>query len=112
MERPNLTHRMILPRTGPNDVDNDLDYAAFFQHGDDNDTCYLPDTGISGFTLDFNDDLEMYNLPSSATPAENTNNNNNNNKIGTRKQGLKRQRHTKSRHGCFNCKRRRIRVGT
>ncbi|KAI1816393.1 C6 zinc finger protein [Poronia punctata] len=71
----------------------DFDYAVYLQ---DEDMDYLGDGGSSGSASVMNDAR-----PTSASPPTSAT-------VRNQRQRLERRGHTKSRRGCYNCKRRRI----
>lgn len=76
----------------------EFDYAAYLQ---DEDLDYLGDAGSSGSASVLNEVASTsVSPPTSAIAPSNSN----------QKQRLERRGHTKSRRGCYNCKRRRIKV--
>lgn len=81
---------------GINNVD--FDYAAYLQ---DEDIGYLGDVGSSGSISDMNKVASTsVSPPTSAIAGSDSN----------QRAKLERRGHTKSRRGCYNCKRRRIKV--
>ncbi|OTA53450.1 hypothetical protein K449DRAFT_390295 [Hypoxylon sp. EC38] len=96
MEPPNSTQPMILPPLSLNSGD-DFNYTTFLP---DDDISYLTNNEASGSTLVLDDGLGIASAsPTSTTLAKGNSN---------LRQRLERRGHTKSRRGCFNCKRRRI----
>jgi hypothetical protein len=88
----------ILPLLTLNENNTDFDYAAYLQ---DEDVDYLGDAGSSGSASVLNEVVRTsVSPPTSATFKSNS----------KRKTRLERKGHTKSRGGCYNCKRRRIKV--
>ena len=91
-----LTPSAVLPLPG---TTPDFDYGAFLQ---DEDADYMADDpGYSASTMSDSSAPK----PSPPTDALNALA-----RHGAQKQRLERRGHTKSRRGCFNCKRRRIKV--
>jgi hypothetical protein len=82
----------------------EFDYASFLQDANDQDVDYLAEeSSTSTSTVPILDQT----LQQSFTPSATTSNKS---LSPTPKQRLERRGHTKSRRGCFNCKRRRIKV--
>ncbi|KAI0513174.1 C6 zinc finger protein [Xylaria bambusicola] len=75
----------------------EFDYAAYLQ---DDDLDYLGDTGSSGSASVMNDVTSAGVSPPTSSAVVRSNSN--------QKPRLERRGHTKSRRGCYNCKRRRI----
>ncbi len=100
MEPSDATHRTILPRMSF-DSGDDLDLTAFLQEDDIGN--FLANDGASGSAPALNNELVLSNIsPPEATTSSNP----------TQRQRQERRGHTKSRRGCYNCKRRRIKVFT
>ncbi|KAI0011723.1 C6 zinc finger protein [Xylariaceae sp. FL0662B] len=79
-------------------LDSDgFDYMAFFQ---DNDVDYLANDGSSSSSSTLKETLTAPGVPSSTTAVARIS--------SSHKARLVRRGHTKSRRGCYNCKRRRI----
>ncbi|KAI0472469.1 C6 zinc finger protein [Xylaria cf. heliscus] len=74
----------------------EFDYAAYLQ---DEDLDYLGDAGSSGSASIMNEVASTSVSPPTSTVVKSNSN---------QKQRLERRGHTKSRRGCYNCKRRRI----
>ncbi|KAI0137312.1 C6 zinc finger protein [Xylariales sp. AK1849] len=85
-----------MPLTTMNAPSPDFDYAAFLQ---DHDVDYLAEDNSSGSTTALTDPILSIASPPLATSSRNR---------SAQKQKLERRGHTKSRRGCYNCKRRRI----
>jgi hypothetical protein len=80
----------------------DFDYSAFVQQDDDDDVELADVSSANGMT-----DSSSHTL----TPPSATSSSSQSSRRPPQKQRLERRGHTKSRRGCFNCKRRRIKVG-
>lgn len=76
----------------------EFDYAAYLQ---DEDLDYLGDAGSSGSASIMNEVASTSVSPSTSAVVRSNSN---------QKPRLERRGHTKSRRGCYNCKRRRIKV--
>ncbi|KAI1781119.1 hypothetical protein F4818DRAFT_28614 [Hypoxylon cercidicola] len=96
MEPSDATHRTILPRMSF-DSGDDFDFAPFLQ--DDDGGSFPASGGASGSAPALNNELGLSNIPPPEATASN-------NSIHRHRQ--ERRGHTKSRRGCYNCKRRRI----
>ncbi|KAI2634238.1 hypothetical protein GGS26DRAFT_552937 [Hypomontagnella submonticulosa] len=97
MESSNLNQPKILPLLSLNGGDDDFNYTSFFP---DEDISYLINDDPSGSTSTLNDDPGILGVSSPTTALARSNSN--------QRHRLERRGHTKSRRGCFNCKRRRI----
>lgn len=95
MEPSNPTQPRILPRVSLDSGDG-FNYTYFFP---DDDISYLTSDGAPGSTLAL-DDMSSVMSPATALTRSNL----------TQRQRYERRGHTKSRRGCYNCKRRRIKV--
>lgn len=93
-----------LPLVALNDVNDDatFDYAPYLQGGS---TSYFHGEVSSTSVSSFNDPIVAAGSSTPIIPSRATENNN-----LSHKQKLERRGHLKSRRGCFNCKRRRIKV--
>ncbi|KAI1766608.1 hypothetical protein GGR53DRAFT_485927 [Hypoxylon sp. FL1150] len=98
MDSSDATHRTILPRMSL-DSGDDFDFSASLQVDDFGN--YVANDGASGADSApvVNNELAIYNISQSeATTSRNA----------AQRQRQERRGHTKSRRGCYNCKRRRI----
>lgn len=90
-----------LPMLTLDDGASEFDYGAFLQ---DEDVDYLAeDSSASSHTLNDSSPPALNAQPSTSVVNSGSSSN--------QRQRLERRGHTKSRRGCFNCKRRRIKVG-
>lgn len=94
-----------LPLVALNDVNDDatFDYVPYLQGG--STSSYLHGEVSSTSISSFNDPIVAAGSSTPIIPSRATENNN-----LSHKQKLERRGHLKSRRGCFNCKRRRIKV--
>lgn len=98
MEPIDFNQSTSLPLLALGSNNTEFDYAAYLQ---DEDLDYFGDTGSSGSASVMNEVASTsVSPPTSAVVKSNSN----------QKPRLERRGHTKSRRGCYNCKRRRIKV--
>ncbi|KAI0147083.1 C6 zinc finger protein [Xylariaceae sp. FL1272] len=91
-----FTQSAPLPILTLGDGNTDFDYGAYLQ---EDDIDYLADSGSSGSVTAMNEALSPGTSPLVSSVVE---------QVNSRKPRLERRGHTKSRRGCYNCKRRRI----
>ncbi|KAI8960621.1 hypothetical protein F5Y11DRAFT_262745 [Daldinia sp. FL1419] len=96
MERSNTSQPRILPRMNMDSGDG-FNYTYFTP---DDDIGYLTSDGAPGSTLALNSSVGMMGVMSPGTALAMGN--------SAQRQRHERRGHTKSRRGCYNCKRRRI----
>ena len=99
MEPIDFNQSTTLPLLTLGSNNTEFDYAAYLQ---DEDLDYLGDTGSSGSASVMNDVTSGAVSPPTSSAVVRSNSN--------QKPRLERRGHTKSRRGCYNCKRRRIKV--
>ncbi|KAJ3560269.1 hypothetical protein NPX13_g9359 [Xylaria arbuscula] len=97
MEPIDFDQSTTLPLLTLGSNNTEFDYSAYLQ---DEDLDYLGDTGSSGSASVMNDVTSTAVSPPTSSAVVKSNSN--------QKQRLERRGHTKSRRGCYNCKRRRI----
>jgi hypothetical protein len=98
MDHLHFNQCTTLPLSTLNNNSIEFDYAAFLQ---DEDLDYLGDAGSSGSASVMNEVTSTSVSPPTSTTVKSNSN---------QKKRLERKGHTKSRGGCYNCKRRRIKV--